>query len=210
MDISKDNYVTILGFMAIPTEEGGLGLSGNELIIYAVLHGFSQDGRSWFEGTQDYLAEWCGGTTRTVRNVLNSLISKGFVEKREKKIKNVIFYDYRVTNASIFQGAENFSSVAEKSSHHINKDNYTTPSVLDTSVSNTSPPKGKSKSKSFVAPSIEDVLAYCAEHEFSIDPYEFFDHYQSNGWMVGKAKMKDWVATLRNWERRKRKGESYR
>ena len=30
----------------------------------------------------------------------------------------------------------------------------------------------------------------------------FHDHYQSNGWMVGKAHMKDWEATLRNWQRR--------
>lgn len=203
MHITKDNYVTIQGFMALPTENGGLGLSGNELIVYAVLYGFSQDGKSWFEGTQDYLATWCGGTTRTVRNVINSLIGKGYVEKREKKIKNIVFYDYRVINVPTFQGAENFSSVAEKSSHHINKDNNIPP-YKDSNESLYPPKRGK---QSFVAPQLEDIIAYCVDHDFGLDPYEFFDHYQANGWTVGKAKMKDWVATLRNWERRRIKGE---
>ena len=28
------------------------------------------------------------------------------------------------------------------------------------------------------------------------------DYYNSNGWLVGKSKMKDWKATARNWNRR--------
>jgi hypothetical protein len=27
----------------------------------------------------------------------------------------------------------------------------------------------------------------------------FFNHYESNGWMVGKNKMKNWEAAIRNW-----------
>jgi hypothetical protein len=27
----------------------------------------------------------------------------------------------------------------------------------------------------------------------------FFNHYESNGWMVGKNKMKNWEAAVRNW-----------
>jgi len=36
-----------------------------------------------------------------------------------------------------------------------------------------------------------------------MDPEAFFDHYTANGWIVGKAKarMKDWKAAVRNWER---------
>jgi hypothetical protein len=29
----------------------------------------------------------------------------------------------------------------------------------------------------------------------------WYDHYQSNGWMVGKSKMKDWKAAIRTWEK---------
>lgn len=38
---------------------------------------------------------------------------------------------------------------------------------------------------------------------------EFFDHFQSNGWLVGgKAKMRDWKAAVRNWIRNKKKFEN--
>ncbi len=30
----------------------------------------------------------------------------------------------------------------------------------------------------------------------------FIDHYEANGWIVGKASMKDWQSTVRNWMRR--------
>ncbi len=29
----------------------------------------------------------------------------------------------------------------------------------------------------------------------------WYDYYQSNGWMVGKTKMKDWKASIRTWIR---------
>ena len=34
-----------------------------------------------------------------------------------------------------------------------------------------------------------------------IEAARFYDHYESNGWKVGKNPMKDWKATIRNWER---------
>jgi hypothetical protein len=30
----------------------------------------------------------------------------------------------------------------------------------------------------------------------------FMDHYESNGWVVGKTPMKDWQSTVRNWMRK--------
>lgn len=30
----------------------------------------------------------------------------------------------------------------------------------------------------------------------------FMDHYQANGWIVGKVPMKDWQSTVRNWMRK--------
>jgi len=31
---------------------------------------------------------------------------------------------------------------------------------------------------------------------------DFIDHYESNGWKVGKASMKDWKASVRTWQRK--------
>ena len=60
----------------------------------------------------------------------------------------------------------------------------------------------KSKSKNiFVPPTIEEVQAYITEKGYHISAEKFVDYYTANGWMVGKAKMKDWKAAVRNWER---------
>lgn len=61
--------------------------------------------------------------------------------------------------------------------------------------------KRESKSKRFTPPTLEEVQAYCAERNNSIDPQHFIDYYTSNGWLVGKNKMKDWKAAVRTWER---------
>jgi hypothetical protein len=36
---------------------------------------------------------------------------------------------------------------------------------------------------------------------FGFDHNAFLDHYDSNGWYVGKTKMKDWKAAVRTWKR---------
>lgn len=57
----------------------------------------------------------------------------------------------------------------------------------------------------FVPPTVEDVAHYCQEHGYSVVPERFCDYYQSNGWMVGKYKMRDWQAAVRNWSREEKK-----
>jgi hypothetical protein len=59
--------------------------------------------------------------------------------------------------------------------------------------------EGKNR-KRFVPPTIEEVQEYCRESNNNVDVDKWFAHYQSNGWMVGKNKMKDWKASVRYWE----------
>ena len=54
----------------------------------------------------------------------------------------------------------------------------------------------------FNKPKIEDVKIYCLERKNNVDAEMFIDHYESNGWKVGKNKMKDWKASIRTWEKR--------
>ena len=62
---------------------------------------------------------------------------------------------------------------------------------------------GGQKNSRFVPPTLEEVRAYCQERKNTVDAEEFIDHYTANGWVCGKnkAKMKDWRATVRTWER---------
>jgi hypothetical protein len=71
-------------------------------------------------------------------------------------------------------------------------------SILFSSIQDTSL---KSAEKlSFKIPTIEEIKKYCVERKNSVDPQAFLDHYESNGWMVGKTKMKKWQAAIRTWE----------
>lgn len=57
----------------------------------------------------------------------------------------------------------------------------------------------------FSPPSVDDVRAYCSEQGYTaVDPQRFVDYYASNGWMVGKNKMKDWKAAVRGWNSREK------
>ena len=57
------------------------------------------------------------------------------------------------------------------------------------------------KEKHFVPPTLENVREYCQEKGYNVDAERFVDFYESKGWMIGKNKMKDWKATVRNWAR---------
>ena len=62
----------------------------------------------------------------------------------------------------------------------------------------------KIKNKYFKKPKIKEVVNYCLERKNNIDAEAFYDFYESKDWMVGKSKMKDWKAAIRNWERREK------
>lgn len=59
--------------------------------------------------------------------------------------------------------------------------------------------------KSFCPPTAGEVEAYCKEQGICVNPNAFVDFYASKGWMVGKNKMKDWKAAVRNWGRGEKK-----
>ena len=56
------------------------------------------------------------------------------------------------------------------------------------------------KKRAFAPPSLEEVSKYCLERSNGINPQEFIDHYEANGWFRGKTKIKDWKACARTWE----------
>jgi len=62
----------------------------------------------------------------------------------------------------------------------------------------------------FRAPTYEEIFEFMksknalagnvwADAKVLTESKAFFNHYESNGWMVGKNKMKNWEAAVRNW-----------
>ena len=54
----------------------------------------------------------------------------------------------------------------------------------------------------FIPPTVEEVKARMDEMGYTFDAEAFIAFYQSNGWMVGKSKMKDWRAAMVTWQKR--------
>lgn len=81
--IKDNNFITIQGWMRTK-----LNLKGNELLIYALIYGFSQDGQSRFTGSRKYIAEWCGCSLDTVDRSLSSLVGKGLLAKHPHTDQN--------------------------------------------------------------------------------------------------------------------------
>ena len=61
-------------------------------------------------------------------------------------------------------------------------------------------PTTSTRTKRFTPPTVDEVRSYCQERQNNVDPQRFVDYYSSNGWMVGKNKMRDWKAAVRTWE----------
>lgn len=94
--LNDNNFIAIQGWMRTK-----LNLKGYELIVYALIYGFSQDGNSKFSGTRRYIAEWCGCSMRTVDNTLSSLLSKQLIIKHEKYVNGVRSCDYTAAPAGL-------------------------------------------------------------------------------------------------------------
>ena len=91
--IKADNYISIQGWMVTD-----LNLYGNDLIVYAIIYGFTQDMEHWFEGTIQYMADWCNCTKRGIYKNIDNLIDAGLIEKSVETVKGVKHCKYRVTD----------------------------------------------------------------------------------------------------------------
>lgn len=86
----KRTYIVILDWML------DLGLSASELLAYATIFGFSQDGETSFCGSRKYLARKMGAaSTRTVDKALETLVCRGLIIKEENTVNGVKFCRYR-------------------------------------------------------------------------------------------------------------------
>jgi len=58
--------------------------------------------------------------------------------------------------------------------------------------------------KRFVKPTMDALLKYFYEINMpnaKLEAEKFYDHYEANGWRVGKNPMKSWQGAARNWKR---------
>ena len=66
--------------------------------------------------------------------------------------------------------------------------------------------ESEEKKLRFYPPTLEELKKYIADNKYNVDPERFIDYYTANGWTVGKNRMKDWKAVVRNWDRSQKSG----
>ena len=87
--MKSENHIVIHGWMR--TE---LNLKGNDLLVYAVIYGFSQTDNQRFTGSLQYLADWCGATKQGISKNIKNLIDAGLLQKFEYTKNGVKFCEY--------------------------------------------------------------------------------------------------------------------
>ena len=194
--VKENTYVTIQAFMV-----NELHLKGNELLIYAIIWGFSQDGESEFTGSLQYLADWCNTSKQTVLTALQSLCEKNLILKNVEYKNNLRFCTYKSLmvyknfeqggQKSLMGYSKNLNGGGQKS---LTNNIY---NKLDNKINYSYPEQQR-----FSKPTLKEIQDYCTERKNKIDAEQFFDYYEAKGWMVGKSLMKDWKACIRNWERK--------
>ena len=200
--VKDENYINIPGWAVTR-----LGLKGNELFVFSIIYGFSQDGETWFTGSLQYLADWTNSTKQSCIKCLKSLVEKGYIAKHENIVNGVKFCEYKAVISKsmvvnkVEQGSKQSLTGGIKQSLPNILDNNTIDNNIESNIrGNNNTPKSEKKER-FKAPTVEEVHEYCTERGNNIDAQHFVDYYSARGWMLGKNHIKDWKACVRTWER---------
>ena len=147
--MTENNFITIQGWMRTK-----LNLKGNDLMVYAIIYGFSQTENQRFTGSLQYLADWCGATKQGIQKNLKNLIEKGLIEKTDVEKNGVKFCEYSciVYNSvawgiqlSCMNKLENKQESSKKSSTKVLLENSETKTDFLGSVSQKKEEKPKKK-----------------------------------------------------------------
>jgi hypothetical protein len=171
-------------------------LSWNEKILLMEIDSFTSRGRECYI-SNEYIANLLGVSTRWASQYLSHLVDRNLVK--------VVRFDGRAryveSNLNLLQAEWKKTSRqgGRKLPHTYNKE--TDINVVDKSTTIYTA-KG---TNSFQKPTLQEVADYCRERGNSVDPEAFIAHYESNGWMVGRNKMKNWRQAVITWEKSTRR-----
>lgn len=195
-------------------------LTLQEKVILAEIASFSKNGKECYI-SNSRIAEILGLQIRQAENIFYCLVAKGIVKtthfdgkNRYVKVvegwqsiatqtRNVVRGRLAKNNIS---GSQSTATKTRNVVRHTISTDTTYPPILESTNRNLQ--NGKNV-KRFVKPTYDELKAYANEIGFfPFDPQAFLDHYDSNGWKVGRTSMKDWHAALRTWKRKREEQRS--
>lgn len=126
----------------------------------------------------------------------NWTTSEKFRKPLYEEIKSVRNLDFRTYLEDLYNENDTVSIP-----YAYGMDTTDTVTVTDTVSVNNKNIRKKSE-RNIIPPTRDMVEAYISEQGYNVNADAFMDYYNSNGWHVGRNKMKDWQAAVRTWEKR--------
>lgn len=147
----------------------------------------------------------------SLRNAINELEEYGYLiidKKRDEKGHFTAIYKIIENPNEKTESGKTESENPTRENRH-GKTESENPTLLNTNKQNTNKQNTNElntneneKSKRFTIPTLEEIQNYCNERQNKINPEYFLDYYTARDWKFNNGgKMKDWKATIRNWER---------
>ena len=165
-------------------------LSWNEKILLMEIDSFTAKDRECYI-SNEYIAELLGVSVSWASKCLSHLLELGLVrvvkfDGRKRYVESTIQFKADLNDSSMQNGIK---VPHTDNNEYININN------------NSLYKKGSSR---FQKPTIEEIRQYCLEKGYNVDAEQFFNFYESKGWVVGKSPMKNWRAAVSTWNKREK------
>lgn len=173
-------------------KEGFFYVRGNKVVV-----GRGQIGTS--SRTLANRWQWSRGK---VERFLQDLEESGQIKPQKTNVITLI----SICNYDEYQNTEP-QNEPQTSHRQTTNEPQTDPNKNDNNVNNTNNDNKESKGKTsrFTPPTLQEVEDYIKEKGYSVDAEAFIAFYDSNGWLVGKNKMKSWKSAVTTWAKREAK-----
>ena len=162
-------------------------LSWNEKILLMEIDSFTAKDRECYI-SNEYIAELLGVSVSWASKCLSHLLELGLVrvvkfDGRKRYVESTIQFKADLNESSMQDGTK---VPYTNNNEYINNNN----SLY------------KKDSSRFQKPTIEEIRQYCQEKGVNVDAEQFYNFYESKGWLIGKSPMKNWRAAVATWAKR--------
>ena len=173
----------------------GIGITGALLLSQAIYWSKrTKDTQGWFYKTADEWQEETGMTRNEQETARKKLRELGILEEKRAGLPAKLYY-----RINAYKLGELLTSRLAKSD---NQDSHNVPNItiqrLHSEITTETTTESKAQNK-FAPPTPEEIASFIKDRNLDVSIESFYLHYESNGWMVGKVKMKSWKHTVLKW-----------